>query len=138
MSEKKAGAIKQAAVRALEPQLTELVKANRAEARTRADELGGVLLGLQASLERESSEKVGSCSSLLLSGLACIGFLSASLAGAGGREKLPPMRLSAFWFFFSFAILPQGDTRASTPTRVTIQFETRCSAIAMRTFHVDA
>ncbi|CAM9187584.1 unnamed protein product, partial [Ectocarpus sp. 13 AM-2016] len=58
LSEKKAGAIKQAAVRALEPQLTELVKANRAEARTRADELGEVLLGLQASLERESSEKV--------------------------------------------------------------------------------
>ncbi|CBN78213.1 hypothetical protein Esi_0103_0077 [Ectocarpus siliculosus] len=58
LSEKKAGAIKQAAVRALEPQLTELVKANRAEARARADELGEVLLGLQASLERESSEKV--------------------------------------------------------------------------------
>ncbi|CAM9492841.1 unnamed protein product, partial [Ectocarpus fasciculatus] len=58
LSEKKAGAIKQAAARALEPQLTELVKANRAEARTRADELGEVLLGLQASLERESSDKV--------------------------------------------------------------------------------
>ncbi|CAM9308244.1 unnamed protein product [Ectocarpus sp. 12 AP-2014] len=58
LSEKKAGAIKQAAVRALEPQLTELVKANRAEGRTRADELGEVLLGLQASLERESSEQV--------------------------------------------------------------------------------
>lgn len=58
MSEKRAGGIKQAAIRALEPQLSELVKANRAEARTRTDELEEVLLGLQAALERESTEKV--------------------------------------------------------------------------------
>lgn len=58
MSEKRAGSIKQAAIRALEPQLSELVKANRAEARTRRDELEEVLLGLQATLERESAEKV--------------------------------------------------------------------------------
>lgn len=58
LSEKRAGAIKQAAIRALEPQLSELVKANRAEARTRTDELEEVLLGLQAALERENADKV--------------------------------------------------------------------------------
>ncbi|CAN0009054.1 unnamed protein product, partial [Scytosiphon promiscuus] len=58
LSEKRAGAIKQAAIRALEPQLSELVKANRAEARTRADELEEVLLGVQASLEREGADRV--------------------------------------------------------------------------------
>lgn len=58
MSEKKAGAIKEAAVRALEPQLSELVKSNRTEARLRAEDLETALLGLQAKLERESTEKV--------------------------------------------------------------------------------
>lgn len=58
MSEKKAGAIKHAAVRALEPQLSELVKSNRAEARARMEELEATLLGQQATLERESADKV--------------------------------------------------------------------------------
>ncbi|CAM9346410.1 unnamed protein product, partial [Laminaria digitata] len=58
MSEKKAGAIKKAAVRALEPQLSELVKSNRTEARERAEDLEAALLGLQATLERETTDKV--------------------------------------------------------------------------------
>ena len=58
MSEKKAGPIKKAAVRALEPQLSELVKSNRAEARARAEGLDAALLGLHATLERESADKV--------------------------------------------------------------------------------
>ena len=57
-TDKKAGAMKQAAARALEPQLAELVKSNRVEARAHAEDLETALLGLQATLERESTEQV--------------------------------------------------------------------------------
>ncbi|CAN0456905.1 unnamed protein product, partial [Discosporangium mesarthrocarpum] len=58
LSDKKAGAIKQAAVRALEPELHKLVAANRAEMRGRGEELHKEMVRLQASLELEGSEQV--------------------------------------------------------------------------------
>lgn len=50
--------MKQAAARAMEPQLSELVKSNRLEARAHEEDLETALRELQSVLERESTDKV--------------------------------------------------------------------------------
>ena len=50
--------MKQAAARAIEPQLSELVKSNRLEARAHEEDLETALRELQSVLERESTDKV--------------------------------------------------------------------------------